>query len=478
MARALRGGEVSSVELVEMCLTRINAVNPSLNAVVTLTADDARKAAAESDARRARDSSRGFLDGVPATIKDSICIKNTRTTSGAPFLADFVPEEDATCVERLRAAGVVFLGKTNLPVFAGDVQTDNPIFGVTRNPWDLSRSPGGSSGGSAVAVSTGMSGFDIGSDIGGSIRNPAHFCGIYGHKPTFGVVPSEGHIPPPPGMRTETDMGTLGPLARSAEDLLLVFNALADPSRSEPRSWTPNLAGADLAPHSELRIGVWMGDEAFPVCDETAAMMADVADRLEGAGYHVTRAAPAGIDISALAEAYLTLVMPLLIAGYDGKAIAALSEFVRESKDPAQLNYVKRAMKAHTRSLLEFAEAKDVQAQTKYAFSKFFETYSVLICPVMPTPAVPLDNSEPKFARTISINKKPQAYWDQLVWNGAIANFAHLPATARPIQLSDAGLPMGVQIVGPAMADRKTIAFAHALDKVFGHFKKPTAINQ
>jgi amidase len=229
LAAAIRRKEVSSRELVEHYLARIERFNPPINAVVTLDADRVRARADAADAALARGDLAGPLHGVPMTIKDSIETAGMRTTAGAEIYAKHVPKHDAPAVARLIAAGAVIMGKTNTPRFAMDVQSYNSLFGTTNNPWDLTRTPGGSSGGAAAALAAGLTALELGSDIGGSIRTPAHFCGVYGHKPTHGIVPTRGHIPGPPGTLSEPDIAVLGPLARHAEDLALAMDVVAGP---------------------------------------------------------------------------------------------------------------------------------------------------------------------------------------------------------------------------------------------------------
>src|SRR5882724_3684932 len=228
----LRRREISSRELLDHHLERIARLNPKLNAVVTLDAERARARAAEADAALSRDDARGALLGLPMTVKDTFETAGVCTTAGSPTLADHVPKTDATAVARLKSAGANVFGKTNTPLFAGDAQTYNEVFGTTHNPWDAAHSPGGSSGGSAAAVAAGLTPLELGSDIGGSIRNPAHYCGVYGHKPTHGIIPMRGHVPGPPGALSEVDLGVGGPLARSADDLELALDVLAGPDEA------------------------------------------------------------------------------------------------------------------------------------------------------------------------------------------------------------------------------------------------------
>src|SRR5438105_3809497 len=265
LAAMLRSKQTSARELLDLYLRRIERYNPALNAVVTLDEERARLEAQRADDDAARDNWRGPLHGLPMTVKDAIETAGMRTTCGAPVLAEHVPERDADTVARLRAAGAIVFGKTNVPIFVGDMQSYNELFGTTNNPWDLLRAPGGSSGGAAVAVAAGLTSFELGSDIGGSIRSPAHYCGVYGHKPTWGVVPGRGHVPGMPGDLAPTDVGVLGPLARSAEDLALALDVLAAPDGANAVAWSINLPPPRHSTLRDYRIAAWLDDEAAPV---------------------------------------------------------------------------------------------------------------------------------------------------------------------------------------------------------------------
>ncbi|MBO0713409.1 MAG: hypothetical protein J2P59_01545, partial [Acidimicrobiales bacterium] len=238
----LERGELSSRELLDTYLDRLDRHNKAINAIVTLDAERARQRAREADEARAHGESWGPLHGLPVTVKDVFETDGLRTTAGSPDLADYVPDRDAVLVGRLRGAGAVIFGKTNTPTMAADGQTFNPIFGTTNNPWDLTRTPGGSSGGCGAALAAGLTPLSFGSDIAGSIRIPANFCGVYGHKPSFGLIPQRGHIPGPPGQRLERDINVVGPLARDARDLDLALSVLAGPRGQEELGWRLTLA--------------------------------------------------------------------------------------------------------------------------------------------------------------------------------------------------------------------------------------------
>src|SRR5262245_13744047 len=267
LAKALRAGELGSRELLEQHISRVERLNPRLNAVVAFDFERARRRADEADAARKRGTLLGPLHGLPMTIKDSLETEGLCTTCGVPELSKHVPARDAAPVARLRAAGAVVFGKTNTPTWTMDVQTYNPVYGATNNPWDTTRSPGGSSGGAAAAVAAGLTTLEMGSDIGGSIRNPAHYCGVYGHKPSWGIVPDRGHLPPPPGTLADTDIGVFGPIGRSADDLALLLEVIAGPAEDQAVGWRLALPPPRRGALGDYRVAAWLDDPACPVDD-------------------------------------------------------------------------------------------------------------------------------------------------------------------------------------------------------------------
>ncbi|MPY93629.1 MAG: amidase, partial [Acidimicrobiia bacterium] len=291
LTRELREGQLSSRDLLELYLERIERLDGKLNAVVTVDAAAARAAADAADAARRRGQPLGPLHGLPVTVKDCIETAGLRTTAGAPELAEHVPVADAVAVARLRAAGAVLFGKTNTPAWAGDCQTYNELFGTTANPWDPSRTLGGSSGGAAAAVAAGLTGLELGSDLGGSIRHPAHFCGVYGLKPTWGIVPGRGHLPPPPGVLAELDVATVGPLARNACDLALALPVLGGPDASRAVAWTLALPPPRATSLGGYRLAARLDDPYCSVDAEVRRLLESAVAALEAAGARVDTAA-------------------------------------------------------------------------------------------------------------------------------------------------------------------------------------------
>ena len=309
-ARAIRAGQVSSVELTRLTFERIDRFNPKLNAIVNVLRDAALARAREADQAPAKGTVWGPLHGVPITIKETFGIKGVRHTAGAPFLAQHIASEDAVVVERLRRAGAIILGNTNVPIMAGDWQSYNEIYGQTGNPWNLGLSPGGSSGGSAAALAAGLGHLSVGSDIGGSIRVPAHFCGIYGHKPTVGVVPLRGHIPPPPGPASPflVELAVAGPMARSAADLAIGMKVMGGPDADQATAYRWSLPVARKNHLRDFRVGFVLDHPFCPVTPESKEVLSRAVDALRKAGVQLTEGWPDGIVFDREFYAYVYLL--------------------------------------------------------------------------------------------------------------------------------------------------------------------------
>jgi amidase len=305
IAAAIKDGQVASREVLDVFLDRVRRLDGAVNSVVTIDEDGARAACVAADDAIARGDEVGPLHGVPITIKDSWQTAGMRTTSGAPELAGFVPTEDAWPVARLREAGAVVYGKTNLPLYAGDFQTYNEVFGTTTNPFDASRTPGGSSGGPAAALACGFTPLELGSDIGGSIRLPSHMTGVMGHKPSYGIVPTHGQVPGPPGTLTQADLAVGGPMARSVDDLSLALSVLAGPDRWNRPAWRLELPPPRPAP---LRIGAWLDDDRCAVEPAVAAVLEQAAATLGAT------AVQPGFTLAKAAETFFALLQAALSA--------------------------------------------------------------------------------------------------------------------------------------------------------------------
>jgi amidase len=439
LAAALRRREVSSRELLEHYLHRTETLNPSLNAIVTLDPDGARRAADAADAALARGEITGALHGVPMTIKDTYETAGMRTTCGVEEW-DHVSDDDAEAVRRLRGAGAVIFGKTNTPSYAGDWQTYNGIFGTTNNPWDTARSAGGSSGGAAAALAAGMTALELGSDIAGSIRVPSNWCGTCGHKPSWGVVPLRGHLPPPPGALADADLGVAGPMARSVADLEMTLDIVAGPDRQRATAWRLELPAARANSLSTLRLAAWLDDASYPVEDDVRGVLEFGVSAMRQAGARIVDAQPP-TTLADLVGLHIELVYPLMDPGSKMRHRAWLS-------------------------------ANERREQLRARLAEFFGGLDALLMPVAVVPAIPHDHTEPMQDRTIAAAGGARSYLDMFGWLG-LATVAHLPATVVPVGRTPSGLPVGIQIVGPYLEDRTTLAVARCIEELLGGFTPP-----
>mgnify|MGYP002624336285 CR=1 FL=1 len=446
-------------ESLETQLAHIERLNPRVNAVVTLDADHAREQACAQQSRGHGPDSGRPLAGSFITVKDAFETAGMRTTCGAPQWASHVPARNADAVQRLVDAGAVVFGKTNVPIYAADLQSYNRLFGVTVNPWDATRTCGGSSGGAAAAVACGMTPFELGSDIGGSIRIPAHFCGVYGHNPSFACVPFRGHIPPPPGELAAPDMAVAGPLARSADTLEQVLRVLAGAQRSR----LPATLG-------QCRAGVWMDDTDFPLDRPVRLALDEAMRRLAAAGARLEPVRPAPV-LGEIFDCYLRLLWPVTTAHLSARAMRRVQEAGAARADDSW--HAKLARYA-TASHHQWLAADEARARLRARFAELFEAFDVLLMPVAPVTAFPHDHGEDLMGRTILVNGEARWYWEQLAWI-APASAAYLPATVAPVGLASDGLPVGIQIVGPQYGDLTTIDYARRMAEVLDGFRAPPA---
>ena len=397
LAKAIRSKALSSRELLEVYLARIDASNPRLNAVVTMDPDGARRAASAADDAVARGDDLGPLHGLPITVKDTLETAGMRSTGGATELRDHVPTNDTPAIAKVKAAGAIVFGKTNVPKWSGDSQTHNELFGITRNPWDDSRSPGGSSGGPAVSVACGFSAFEIGTDIGGSIRMPAHFTGICGHKPSFGIVPSRGYLDHVGGGLTEADINVVGPLARSVADLDLLLGVLAGADDHRARGWSLELP----PPREETRVGVWLDDQGCPVDAEVLALLEAAVELLEAEGVEIdTESRP--VDFEESMGVFHALISSAISPGLPdeiwdlARQVEAIP--VRQGEDP--LLEMGRGTVMRHRDWIVFDERRE---RLRRQWATWFEHHDVLLCPVGPVAAQPLSD-EDLLSRTMIVN--------------------------------------------------------------------------
>jgi amidase len=448
LAAAIARKEVSSRELLDLYADRIDRLNPKINAVVTLDVDRARAAAATADEMTSGGESAGLLHGLPITIKDAIEVEGVRSTGGAIELTDHVPNEDAAAVAQLKAAGAIVFGKTNIPRWSGDLQCYNEIFGTTNNPWDTTRVPGGSSGGPAAAVSAGLTSFELGTDIGGSVRIPSHCCGVFGLKPSYGVVPQRGYLDHVGGGSTDADINVFGPIARSAADLELLMSVLAAPEPERALAWRIDLPAprhADVASH---RIGVWFEDPGIPIDREELMLLRRAADTLADAGAKVEDAHPP-VDFLEQGALFGQMISAAISPSLDDDAADSVGGSHRQ-----------------------WLRGEEQRAQVRKVWAEWFESYDALLCPVMPAPAVTHQQEGDFLSRTIEINGESFPYFTLIAWTGFIG-ITCLPSAVPPIGRTPAGLPVGVQVVTPYLRDRDAIALAGHLADLVGGYDVP-----
>ena len=457
LARAIRNGRLSSVEATSAHLERIARMNGPINALVVVDREGAMKAARAADrARTAKKKPLGPLHGVPITVKEAFDVAGLRTTSSHPPLKDNVAKEDASLVARLREAGAVILGKTNVPELCADFQTDSPIFGTTRNAWDARRTAGGSTGGGAVAVAARLSPLELGSDIGGSVRNPAHYNGIFSLKPTEWRVPGRGHVPDMPGLtRTVRYMGTFGPLARSIDDLDLALRIVAGPDGHEAEAAPVPLGPTPKLTAKGLRIAVLAANPLVPVSADTAAVVQATAKLLSKAGAKVKYAEPAGLDWRQAWDDWADLFQYLV------RALQPLSERQRffdrvDSPDPTARSVARTA----PLDLAQFFAVLDRRDQAMRRCEAFLDDYDAWLMPVMPDAAF----IRQKQTDPLVIDGVGHPYFFAGTAYNFLANLTGQPSVVLPCGFSREGLPIGLQLTGKRWGDARLLGVAKALE--------------
>ena len=468
-AAAIRNRTLSSRELLAAMTARIERLNPAVNAVVTLDLARGVAAATAADAATARGESSGPLHGLPVTIKDALAVAGLRSTGGAVELRDHVAMVDADAPARAFAAGAYCFGKTNLPRWSGDIQSYNEIFGTTNNPWNLLLVPGGSSGGAATAVALGMTSFEIGTDIGGSIRIPAAYCGVAGHKPSYGLVPCGGYLDGPDGGLTEPDINVHGPIARSVDDLELLLGVLAGPTPERAKAWTVALAPPRRTSVEGLRVALWADDPGCPVSAATASAVRRAGAALDAAGAHVDDCARPAFEPGAAALLGLGLVGSAITPSLSDGEFAYLAAIAGDRNQTADQAEMIGAYVIDHRGWLGLDRER---ARVRRAWAAFFENHDVLLCPVIACPPFPHLQTGSFVDRTIEIDGATRPYRD-LIWWTVLIGMAYLPSTVVPVGRTVDGLPIGVQVVGPYLEDRTTLAVARALVELCGPITPP-----
>jgi amidase len=462
---ALTARRVSAVELLKAALARHEQTHAQLNAVVAATPERAMERAAAIDELRAKGEGLGLLAGLPMTVKDTLDVVGLPASSGLKHLRQR-QAEDAAAVKLAKQAGAVIWGKTNTPVMAGDWQTFNGLYGTTNNPWDAARTPGGSSGGAAAALAAGVTALEIGSDIGGSLRVPASFCGVYSHKPTWGLVEQHGHVPPSPGSWSERDLNVVGPMARSARDLRLLLSVIEG---------GPLAAKAPPADLKGLRIGLWLDEPSFPLDPQVRATIESFAAELAAAGVEVTPiASPA--HMPTLMAAYQVLLGGVLGEDMPPSTIRAMERMRgiarwQVSRGASPISSAAMTL-AYTATHREWMAADAVRARLRHEIGQVFSRCDAILAPITPVTAFPHDH-RPFTRRSLTTSDgKAFPYPSLLNWI-SLATALHLPATAIPAGPASSGLPVGAQLIGPLNGDARMLAIAQAIEENIRGFTAP-----
>ena len=474
LAARVRDRAISAVELLDHYVARVERYNPDINAVVCMQLDKARSRAKAADDALARGESWGPLHGVPMTVKESYDIAGLPSTWGNPDLRDNIAQEDAVACRRLQDAGAIIFGKTNVPIHLADMQSFNDVYGTTGNPHDLTRGPGGSSGGSAAAMAAGLSALEMGSDIGGSIRNPAHYCGVFGLKPTWNIMPLRGHAMP--GVLTPSDISVIGPLARSAEDLALVVDIVGGADELQFPGWQLDLPRPGRKQLSDFRVAVWQDDALAPVDAAVSERVLKVARAAAEAGALVNFEARPDFSAADSHAVYEQLLHSAMSARQPQSVFDEMWQ-KRQALADDDMGDVARITRASTLFYRDWHQANERRTHLRWAWHEFFRDYDVLLTPVCSTPAFPHDHNPRMGQRLVTVNNEQRPYMEQLFWAGLTGD-AYLPSTVVPTGPDDQGLPIGVQIVGGEMRDLLTIEFARLVHEEIGGFVPAPAFSE
>ena len=477
---ALRDRVISARELTEHCFSRIKRCEPAINAFVTLAEEQASQSAAAADEALAANRSLGPLHGLPIMIKDQFATAGIRTTSGSKILKKYTPPYDAVAVGRLREAGAIILGKTNLPEFAWDHQTYNEVAGATNNPWDATKTPGGSTGGGAAALAAGLGFLELGSDVGGSIRNPAHFCGIYGLKPTLELVPTDGSFPSPlgrSGLRRAQliDLPVAGPMARSAEDLKIALMTIAGPPPTDSVAYQWRLPPPRQTRLSDYRIGYLLDDPFCPVSSEVRAPLETAISLLREQGVKLVEGWPKGISAMAAYENYYRL-----LAGFsslDARHYVTTPAFLEAAEGSHYHAEAKLWDEGLRLSHREWLDQNSLRMRSRLMWQQYFEEFDAFLMPTSFTAAFAHDPITPGsgvtfWERTIDTGDGPRSYHELNRWI-SMATLTGCPAVTAPVGKTADGLPVGIQIMGPYLEDGTPIDLAVRMAELMGGFDAP-----
>ena len=465
LAAEIKAQTIKSRDLLEFYLDRVEKYNPALNSVVQLDLNRARKRADEADIAANKGEDWGPLHGLPLTIKDAYATEGIVSTNGIPDYKDFVPDFNADGVKRYVNAGAIVFGKTNVPYMSSDLQSYNDIYGTTNNPWDLSRTCGGSSGGAAASLAAGLTPLEFGSDIGGSIRTPANFNGVFGHKPTHGIVSQRGHLPMHESL-AEGDLWVAGPLGISATDVAQAFDLLLGPPSDRAVGWRVDLPAARTTDIRELRVATYFTDPNCEVDSEIQDILASSAKSLEAEGANISWDVKPEIDFAENHLIYMQLLNSFLSIGMPEEQKEQMHKAVSSVDAPDEL--VNSPFMSHE----QWTMLNERRLQLNSIWTDFFADYDVLLAPVTPVPAFEHDHSDDMGQRVLTFNGQSRPYLDLLFWSGfSLSTF--LPASVAPAGRTKGNLPVGVQIVGPYLEDRTPLAVAAMLERCHQSFEPP-----
>jgi amidase len=468
LARMVRTREIGCLELLDHFISRHEKFHPTINAIIWTDFDRARERARASDSAVREGKLLGRLHGVPMTVKECFTLAGTPATFGVPKLRNNFATTNALCVDRLLAAGANIFGKTNVPPWLMDGQSDNEIYGRTNNPWDVTRTPGGSSGGASAAVAAGMTGAEIGTDIASSIRNPAHYCGIFGHKPTWGLCPCAGASHD--NFVADHDISVLGPLARSADDLELILSVVAGPDEIEAQAYRLKLPPSRARELRDFRVAIVLDDPVAEVDQEVRSELEKLGDFLTREGTRVAYDARPAIDSRELFGVFMTMVRAATSTRLTDDEFKQAAEQARTA-DLTRPDMAAFALRGNTMAHRDWHILNEKRHRWRLAWHDFFKHYDVVLAPPVAT-AAPPHSTEHVSTRRITINGKPQPVSNQLFWAG-FSGLALLPSSGAPIGMTSEGLPVGVQIIAGQYRDLTAIHFARLLERNYCTFVPP-----
>lgn len=471
IASDIRAGKLSAVTVLEFYLDRIERFNDGINAVVALDTDRALARAVDADRAAAAGEDWGPLHGLPMTAKDAWCTEGLVTVGGIPERRDFIPRSNAIAVQRLIDAGANLFGKTNVPMNTADIQSYNDVYGASSNPWNTERTCGGSSGGAAAALAGGLTPLEIGSDMGGSIRTPSHFNGVYGHKGSYGLISTRGHLPPGENVLSEPDLSCAGPLATCVDDLEQSLALLMGPAPDITANPLPSLPTPSFREASQLRVAVWADDPFCPVDRSIASHIESAAQTLESLGAFVNRSARPDVDPLANHHNYTQLMLAVMGSSMP-ESVRNMSRDMVAAADPDDMSEPLLQMRGIAMDHRNWGIQNEIRQRTRVAWETFFRDYDVLLCPCAHVPAFAHDHNPDLHARRLEVNGEERPYPEIFKWAGLTLN-AYLPATAVPLGTTTQGLPIGMQIASRYLGDRTTLAVARLLESNHRAFVPP-----